>query len=402
MIARLANAAKEVAIAYQFGTGPLIDAYVLVVAFVTWLPAVWLSGCQTVLVPQVVSLSAAERRLFLSELFGWLIVVGAVLSLVLILGLPTLMMGLFGDHAARNELEHLLAVLTPITLFGVVTSLFIALLIAAQRHANALLEGVPAVVILVSVLLLGSAQALSYGTLAGFALQLGVAAWLLRTSWFSRPKLSFASSVWPEFKQGMKIVLFGQLLLALAYPVDQLIANTLVSGSGAQYGYAYRLVAFIMAIGSLAIGRTVLPVLSQMDLGDAWLLVARWGWRLFSSAIFVVALAWALAPWGVALLFERGAFTQSDTLAVTEAFRWGLVQVPFMLLGVLLMQYLASAKAFWTISLVGAGGAVVKIGASLVLGNTLGLPGLMQASAVAFGVTALAAYVGARRLVRVT
>ena len=83
VIARLANAAKEVAIAYQFGTAPLIDAYVLVVAFVTWLPAVWLSGCQTVLVPQVISLSAAERRLFLNELFGWLVVAATVLSLVL-------------------------------------------------------------------------------------------------------------------------------------------------------------------------------------------------------------------------------------------------------------------------------------------------------------------------------
>ena len=240
----------------------------MVVAFVTWLPAVWLSGCQTVLVPQVVSLSATERRLFLSELFGWLLVAAIVLSLVLSLGLPALMMGLYADHGAGDELEHLLAVLTPITLLGLVTSLFVASLIAAQRHANALLEGVPAVVIMPSVLLLGSAQALSYGTLAGFALQLGIAAWLLGTSWFSRPKLSFESSVWPEFKQGIKIVLFGQLLLALAYPVDQLIANALVSGSGAQYGYAYRLVAFIMAIGSLAIGRTVLIVVAWFLLPD--------------------------------------------------------------------------------------------------------------------------------------
>src|SRR3546814_4343245 len=50
---------------------------------------------------------------------------------------------------------------------------------------------------------------------------------------------------------------------------------------------------------------------------------------MMGAGAAAVAIAWALAPWGVALLFERGAFTADNTQAVAQVLRWGLLQLPF-------------------------------------------------------------------------
>ena len=34
-------------------------------------------------------------------------------------------------------------------------------------------------------------------------------------------------------------------------------------------------------------------------------------------------MGWLLAPWGVSVLFQRGAFTAENTQAVAQVLRWG-------------------------------------------------------------------------------
>ena len=48
--------------------------------------------------------------------------------------------------------------------------------------------------------------------------------------------------------------------------------------------------------------------------------------------VITLIISWWLAPWIVKLLFERGAFTARNTEAVTEVFRYGLIQIPFFFL----------------------------------------------------------------------
>src|SRR3546814_4132080 len=64
--------------------------------------------------------------------------------------------------------------------------------------------------------------------------------------------------------------------------------------------------------------------------------ISDWSSDVCSSELLMVlagavvtAVGWLLAPWGVALLFERGAFTADDTVVVAQVLRWGLLQMPF-------------------------------------------------------------------------
>jgi peptidoglycan biosynthesis protein MviN/MurJ (putative lipid II flippase) len=285
VLARLVNALKEIAIAYRFGATELVDAYVLVFAFVTWLPAVWLSLMQTVFVPQAMRMPDAERQLFVRELTGVLIVAGAVLSATLAIGLPEFVLAMSPEHPAPAELRAFSRQMAPIVVLGLVTSQLIALLVMRKQHGNAVLEGVPSIAILVLVLSVGTADALGFGTLAGFALQVLVAAALLGSSAPGLPRLGFSAPAWPRFAAALRIAVFGQLLLALAYPVDQLIANTMEAGDAARFAYAYRLVAFVMAIGSLAIGRVVLPVLAERSHARGWQITRDWTLRVVALGV---------------------------------------------------------------------------------------------------------------------
>lgn len=53
---------------------------------------------------------------------------------------------------------------------------------------------------------------------------------------------------------------------------------------------------------------------------------ARW-WRHGAVAS---AQAELLAPWGVSVLFWRGAFTAENTAAAAHVLRWGLLQLPLL------------------------------------------------------------------------
>jgi peptidoglycan biosynthesis protein MviN/MurJ (putative lipid II flippase) len=395
---RLVNALKEIAIAYRFGATEMVDAYVLVFAFVTWLPAVWLSLLQTVFVPQAVRMNEDEREDFVAELFGWVIVAGAFASVLLAVGLPELVLVLTPAHPGADELRAFAWQMAPVALLGLVTSQLIALLVIEKKHNNALLEGVPGALILILVVWQGSVLVLGLGTLAGFALQVAVALALLAPRGMRGPRLSTSAPSWRRFLGAVRIAAIGQLLLALAYPVDQLIANTMDAGDAARFAYAYRLVAFVMAIGSLAIGRVVLPVLSEWDYEKSWQITSDWALRVVLLGVTMAVGAWLVAPWLVQLLFERGAFTSADSEVVTSVFRYGLLQIPALFAGVLLTQFLASREAYLPISVIAAMGALTKIVLSVGLGMAFGLEGLMIASALAYVLTAVLSLLAARRM----
>jgi peptidoglycan biosynthesis protein MviN/MurJ (putative lipid II flippase) len=95
-------------------------------------------------------------------------------------------------------------------------------------------------------------------------------------------------------------------------------------------------------------------------------------------------ISWWLAPWGVKLLFERGAFTAQNTVAVTEVFRYSLAQLPFYFPGLVLVSLLASRRHHKFIA-IGAGiNLFVKIGANYLFIPLMGIKGIVTATAIMY------------------
>lgn len=402
-VGKLAGAAKEMVVAYRYGVSAEVDAYLFVLNLVSWPVAIWFSVLTVVLVPLAARIrhaAAGELPRFRAELLGLALVLGLCLALIMGLGvwglLQTSWTGLPpATVAMASGITPWLAGLAPM---GVLISLWSAWTLAAGHHVNTLLEGVPALVLVVALLVwpVGGVEPLVWGTLAGFALHLAGLAWpLARRGEIEAPRWRRQSPQWSGFWQGFGVMLAGQTLMSFTGIIDQFFAAHLDAGSIATLSYANRILALVLGLGATAVGRATLPVFSQTQAlgGDQGRRVAmHWVRLLFLIGVIALVVGWWLAPWAVKALFERGEFSAQDTRAVTGVLRYGLVQVPFYFAGLVLVSLLASQRKH-TLIAIGAGiNLLVKIGGNYWLVPILGINGIIAATSVMYMVSLVMLY----------
>jgi peptidoglycan biosynthesis protein MviN/MurJ (putative lipid II flippase) len=281
------------------------------------------------------------------------------------------------------NMAPVLAFLAPL---GVIISLFSVWMLAAGRHANTLLESVPALTILVALIVFpsGGVEPLIWGTLVGFIFHLvSLAVPLTRQGEIEAPRFTRQSPQWTPFWQGFGIMLAGQALMSFTGIIDQFFAAHLDMGAIATLSYANRVLALILSMGAMAVSRATLPVFSRSMVqgGEQILRVAtHWVRLLFVIGVVAMIVAWVFAPWGIKLLFQRGAFTTHDTQLVTEIFRYGLSQLPFYFAGLVMVSLLVSQRKYHIIFVIGALNLVVKIAFNALSVPYFGVSGLMIAT----------------------
>ncbi len=405
MIGRLAVAAREIGIAWRFGTDEFVDAYLIVIALVNWFPLVWSGVLSVVYVPLIarfeVASGIAGARRFVSELTGATLLFAILLAGGAAIALPILLPILAPklDPVAATWIARIAAPLSILLPTGMIAGLMIAVLAARERHVGTLSEGVPALCITaaIGIAWLPDDTALVYGTLCGAVAQVLLLIWAVnRAQLLDRPALVPRSAAWPIFWRGMGVLLAGQAAMSLVNLVDPLMAAGFGGGSVASLGYAQRIIGLLTAIGATAVARAVLPVLSSHvasgAISDADRLARRLAAVSFAGGLAISSVAWFASPWATALLFERGAFGPDQTATVVSLVRAGLPQLPFYFAGVVLVQYLASRGRHSLIAAVAFANLLVKVAANAWLAPSMGVEGLMLATAVmyAFSFAAIA------------
>jgi len=131
-----------------------------------------------------------------------------------------------------------------------------------------------------------------------------------------------------------------------------------------------------------------LPVLADVQRrGDAVRargLALKWSVLMVLGGAAVTVVGWALAPWLVSLLFERGAFTPEDTLRVAGVMRWGLLQMPFYFGVLVLVQLLASQNRYRIMAAIAVANFLLKAILNQVLAPVMGVNGIMLATSLMY------------------
>jgi len=405
LAAKICVAGREIAIAWRYGTSAVVDAYQLALTVTTWVPMLLVAAATAVLVPRLVALRRGNEQYadFIKELNATAILLAIGVAGLTWIGAPIAVAALaHGFEASTGDLTVSLSrQMTPIAFFGIVAGYLSIRLQARENYSFSFAEAVPSIVI--AALLLASplgwdAWPLLWGTLLGFLLQ---GLWLAqRTSNVEGAlgglRLQHSSADWRPIYSAYLTMLGGQIILGLTHPLDQAFAGSLGEGAVASLGYASRLISLVTAVGPVVLARALLPVLADVAasrdhrLGRS--IARKWSLLLLFIGSGIGAIGWALAPLAVALLFERGAFTATDTAIVADALRWGLIQLPFYFGGLALVQWIAALGRYNILLSVAAAAIAVKIGLNFLLLNALELSGIMAATGAMYALSYLLLY----------
>lgn len=394
-LGKLAGAAKEMAIAWRYGVGETVDAYVLTFNIVTLPVSLWFAVLTLVLLPLISKLrsqSPSQMERFQGELLGLTIFGGCLVGIVFWLGYPWLLgtgaLGLTGGALVQaSSMTGPLSFLLPI---GLLVSVLSAWLMALGKHRNTLFEAIPALAILIAITASGGSapEPLVWGTVAGFALQAFMLAWpMWRKEGIARPTLKMTSPVWPTFWAGIGMMVIGQALMTLTSVIDQVFAAHLDAGAISELSYASRIISLLASLGAMAVSRSTLPVFSDMigsGDGDVERAASRWSFLMLILGLVVGAISWIASPWIVAFLFERGSFTAENTSSVSALLRLFLIHLPLYFSGLVLVSLLSARRAFKAIYRAAFLGFMGKSVALVVLFPKFGLAGIALSTAVMY------------------
>ncbi len=397
LLGKAAGALKEMAVAYRYGVSDVVDAYQFTMTLANWLPITIVGALSVVLIPVLVHArdDPSALRRFLGELHGWIIVIGVVLAGAIYISWPWVLewAGAGLDEETRRMSLQLTLAFAPAALLTLLTGVSAARLRARERHINTLLDSVPAVVILVWVLLATTSVEvgpLLWGTLVGYAIQSAWLMWLAGRAdgTLGRPRLGFSAEQWPDLSRAVGVMLIGQVAMSFVGPIDQYTAANLGANANSTLGYAARLLSLLLGLGAASVGRAALPVLADVQRrGDAVRargLALKWSVLMVLGGAAVTVVGWALAPWLVSLLFERGAFTPEDTQRVAGVMRWGLLQMPFYFGVLVLVQLLASQNRYRIMAAIAVANFLLKAILNQVLAPVMGVNGIMLATSLMY------------------
>jgi peptidoglycan biosynthesis protein MviN/MurJ (putative lipid II flippase) len=123
------------------------------------------------------------------------------------------------------------------------------------------------------------------------------------------------------------------------------------------------------------------------DAAHARAMALKWSFALLAIGAAAVLAGWWLAPWLVSLLFERGAFTAQDTVAVAHVLRWGMLQLPFYFGVLILVQLLASQNRYGWMAAIAVLNFGLKAWMNTVLAPSMGAAGIMLATALMYALS---------------
>ena len=417
---RALGLAREVVLANLFGASAAIDAFNVAIIAPRALYDLLIAGhVNSAIIPVLSEVAERDGQRELWRLFAALLSVATVLLALLVLLLelfaPQVAL-LFGGGGLEPQTfalaTSLLRLTAPALIFLGWFSLFAGALYALRRFVWPAFAGVVfnAGIVLVTLALVPPLQlvtilepggvawslarpqeaitAAALGWLAGALLQMALQ---LPGLWQARIRLRLA---WrhPALRKIARLyapVMFSLLLDALvirSFSYNLATRSTQGEGALGYMNWATTLTQFPQGLVATAISIAILPTLSR----QAALMTAAaraafrdtlgLGLRLAITLILpATAALFVLATPVIALLFEHGAFTATDTQITATALRLYLPGLPFAALDLLLVYAFYARQDTLTPALVGALSLLVYILIAIALFPALGLFSLMIA-----------------------
>lgn len=390
MITRLVSGAKELIVAWKFGTSDTLEAFLIafLIPFVTI--NIIAHSFSFALIPVYIRVRENEGALAAQRLLS-----GFTVWSLILLGLATVLIAALApiylhwiasgfDDAKLGLTVKLTYILAPAVLFGGIVSIWAAVLNAGERFALVALA--PIITPAVSVLLLLLAKsldvfALAFGVLIGSVIEMVVLGVALKLRGISlRPRWHGLDSHQRQLVGQFSPRIAATIVGSGSTVINRSMAAMLPAGSVAALNYGNKVTGSLITIFGAALGAAVAPYLSSMVARSDWSglshTLRRYMSLIFLFAVPATVLLLIFSTPIVRLLFQRGSFTAHDTRIVAQIQLFYALQMPIflamLLVGRLISSLLASRVAMWAAGL----NLVVNVVLNIAFIRQIGVAGI--------------------------
>ncbi len=395
---KLAAIAKEIVVAWRFGTNQQLDAFLIALIIPSFAVNVIAESLNAALIPTYIRVRDREGTPAAHKLLASATVCSTtllILATCIIAGTASLYLKAIAPGFSPDKLDftrNLLWLITPIICLSGIRTIWGAVLNAGEKFALAAVA--PVIIPGISILLLlfvpsWGVFALAIGLVLGTFLELVLLGSVLRRQKIPlRPRWSgFDSNLRQVIGQYIPTVA-GALLICSAMPIDQSMAAMLSPGSVAALNYSNRLIASPISLMTTALGTAVIPYFSKMIAADNWqdLQVTL---RKYLGLIFAVTIPLSIgfiifSEPIVKLMFERGSFSAADTQVVATIQQLYALQIPFYLANILVVRLINSLNKNQILFWLSAVNLTLNIVMNYIFVKIIGIQGIALSTSLVY------------------
>lgn len=358
-LVQVASVAKELVVAWKFGTGDALDAFLIAFMVPSFIINVVAGSFNAALIPTYIRVREQEGMTAAQRLFSgvmlWSLGLLGITTLLMVAAAPLYLPWIAGGfNLEKLDLTfRLLCTIAPVVLSRGLLVIWGAVLNAGERFALVAVSPIITPAMSVLFILIGGRWgifALAVGLVFGVALEMFVVATALkqqgmslRLRWygFDTPMRQVAGQYAP--------MIAGALLMSSTSIVDQSMAAMLSPGSVTALNYGNKLIAPPLDLGATALGTAVIPYFSTMITQKKWSeiqdTIKKYLLLIFSAAVPLTVIFILTSELLVRVLFQHGAFTARDTHLVSRLQNCYALQIPFYTAGIFLVRLISSMGA---------------------------------------------------------
>ncbi|MEP0786288.1 murein biosynthesis integral membrane protein MurJ [Coleofasciculus sp. FACHB-129] len=395
-LVKVAAAGKELVVAWKFGTGDELDAFLIALLVPSFIINVVAGSFNAAFIPTYIQVREKEgveaaQRLFSGVIvwsLGLLLITTILMVVTAPLYLPWIARGFSSEKLGLTF--RLLWAIAPVVLLDGVVVIWVALLNAGERFALAALSPIITPVISVIFLLICSSWgifALAGGLLCGAVLEMVVMGVALKRQGISlRPR-------WYGFDPHLRQVagqyapmIAGAFLMSSTNLVDQSMAAMLSPGSVAALNYGNKVIAFPIGLMATGLGTAVIPYFSKMVACKDWTGV-RYTLQRFLFFIFMVTVPltgflFLFSEPIIQVLFQRGSFTPEATRLVAQIQAFYALQIPFYISGILVVRLISSIQLNQILMWASGFNLIINISFNYLLTKYMGVSGIALSTSI--------------------
>jgi putative peptidoglycan lipid II flippase len=402
LFVKVVSMVKDFSIARAFGVSSQLDAYLMAWVIPAFAINVLAGAFQSSLIPTYIEVREREGIDAAHALFSTvvsralLLFCGCTFALTLLGPLLLHVVTLGFDETTRALcLSQFTILLLAVPINGL-SMIWGAVLNTDGKFAVAAVAPMAVPLAMLVFLLAAAAHWGSYalvaGLLSGLAVQAGLLAWSLRRRGLSlAPRWRDAHPATRQVMQQYLPMVAGAVLMGSTELIDQAMATLLGAGSVSALHYGTKLTALVIGTGSLALGTSVLPYFSQMTARQDWRALRHtlrtYSRLVLAGSLLVTAVIVLFSAPLVRLLFQRGAFTESDTLLVSQIQAFYVLQVPFYFLSTLKVRLISSLKANRLLLIISAINFCINVALNYIFMQWFSIAGIALSTAVVYAVS---------------